>query len=63
MLEKHARLCYRQSKCTRLLEANFSFFLLFRECQVANWSKHKKACDLLHESLQKIKEQEKKSSS
>ncbi|KAL4226154.1 Zinc finger MYND domain-containing protein 10 [Mactra antiquata] len=31
-----------------------------RECQVDHWSKHKQACDLMYNSLQKIKEQESK---
>lgn len=31
-----------------------------RECQVQNWTKHKKACDLMFDSLKKIKEQEEK---
>jgi len=30
----------------------------FRECQVGHWNKHKKACDLMYDSLKKLKEQE-----
>lgn len=32
-----------------------------RECQVNHWSKHKTACNLLHESMQKLKMEEKSS--
>ena len=32
---------------------------LFRECQVNHWKKHKQACDLLVDALNKIKEKEK----
>lgn len=26
-------------------------FNIFRECQVKHWSKHKKACDMIHAAL------------
>ena len=30
--------------------------LIFRECQVSHWKKHKKACDLLMDSIAEIKQ-------
>jgi len=33
-------------------------FMFSRECQVGHWQKHKPACDLMFDSLKKLKEQE-----
>lgn len=32
--------------------------VFFRECQVKHWKKHKKACDLLVDAQEKVKQME-----
>ena len=43
-----AEACKRCSRCQ-------NEWYCRRECQVSHWKKHKQACDLLHDSLQQLK--------